>query len=128
MHHQACPPANAQVIVFACTSGVEGGMYIVLVVTATDEGLSAGGQALGRVVLVLGYWTQGHLTHEGVAPLILLVWPCLMHKHQVRFGEITKRKCINDSDDCRAYETLVPSTMTIDITLEKKYKNKNCTL
>jgi len=95
---------------------------IILVVAATDEGLSAGGQALGGLVVMLGYWTQGHLAHEGVAPLILLVWPCLMHKHQIRFGETTKRKCINDSDGCRAYGTLVPSTMTIDITLEKKNK------
>ena len=83
MHHQAFSPkyANAQVMVCACITGVQGGMCIILVVTATDEGLSAGGQALGRLVVMLGYWTQGHLAHEGVAPLILLVWPCLMHKH-----------------------------------------------
>lgn len=93
MHHQAFSPeyANAQVMVFACTSGVWHRMCIILVVTATDEGLSARRQALGRVVIMLRYWTQRHLAHEGVAPLILLVWPCLMHKHQQKFGEITKQ-------------------------------------
>ena len=89
MNHQAFSPkhANAQVAVFACISGVQGGLCIILVVAATDEGLSARGQALGRLVLMLGYRPQGHLAHEGVAPLILLVWPCLMHKHYQRFEE-----------------------------------------
>ena len=79
-------------------------MCIILVVAATDEGLSAGGQALGGLVVMLGYWTQGHLAHEGVAPLILLVWPCLMHKHHQRFRETTKwALSSNDSDGCRAH-------------------------
>lgn len=56
-------------------------MCIILVVAATDEGFSARGQALRRLVVMLGYGTQGHLAHEGVAPLILLVWPCLIHKY-----------------------------------------------
>ena len=68
-----------------------GGLCIILVVAATDEGLSAGGQALGRLVLMLGYRPQGHLAHEGVAPLILLVWPCLMHKHYQRFDGIREQ-------------------------------------
>ena len=88
-------------------------MCIILVVAATDEGLSAGGQALGRLVLMLGYRPQGHLAHEGVAPLILLVWPRLMHKHhQILWWNHKTNldvKHINDSDGCRPYGSLVPS-------------------
>lgn len=47
------------------------------VVTSTDESLAARRQALGRVVLLLRHRPQGHLAHEGVAPLIFLVGPCL---------------------------------------------------
>ncbi len=118
MHHQAFSPKyeNAQVAVFACRAGVWQGMCITLVVAATDEGLSARGQALGRVVVMLGYWTQGHLAHEGVAPLILLVWPCLMHKHHQKFDGITKwTLSIDDSDNCRAHGTLVPSNLSKNI-------------
>ncbi len=52
----------------------------LLVVASTNEGLSARGQALGGVVLMLGYIAQWHLAHEGVAPLILLIWPRLKQK------------------------------------------------
>lgn len=68
------------------------------VIASTDESLPARRQALGGVVLLLGHRPQGHLAHEGVAPLIFLVGPCLHSNSTAVVGNCPQNHGIVDEN------------------------------